>query len=172
MTVSGQRNAFVNCDFEGMGDTTASVSSTSRNLKITAGENYFRHCNIGLDTVARTNANASVEVASNAARTLFESCTFPIYSSDGLQYALLVAAASGFDRWILFRNCTFIATGTATAQLFHLATSAGSGGGFLALDYQCAAFNVTAVGDTGTKAQVYLSGIASTNGGNIAHIAT
>lgn len=32
MTVSGQRNAFINCDFEGMGDTTASADAGSRNL--------------------------------------------------------------------------------------------------------------------------------------------
>ena len=160
MTVSGQRNAFLNCDFEGMGDTTASGDAGSRNLLISAGENYFNHCNVGLDTVQRTNHNASVEISGNAARTIFENCTFPVDSSDGLQYMLLGAAAAAMDRFVLFKGCIFLnalnSGSTILAELFHLVASVG---GIAILDINCAWIG-TAIGDTATKAQVYMAGVA------------
>jgi hypothetical protein len=160
MTVSGQRNAFLNCDFEGMGDTTASADAGSRNLLLSAGENYFSHCNVGLDTVQRTNANASVEISGNAARNLFEDCIFSIDSSDGLQYILLVAAAAAMDRWVMFKRCMFInvlgSGSTILAALFHMVASCG---GIAILDHACG-WIATAIGDTTTKAQVYTAGVA------------
>jgi hypothetical protein len=165
LTVSGQRNAFINCDIEGMGDATGATDVGSRNILLTSGENFFQHCNIGLDTVTRTNANASVEVKGNAARNIFENCTFLFYSSDGLQYALLVAAASGLDRWIAFRFCDFInAVGsgsTAIAQLFKLAAAAG---GIAYVNADSGWAGVTAIGDATTKALTYAAGGTATNG--------
>ena len=165
LTVSGQRNAFINCDLEGMGDTTASVDAGSRNILLSAGENYFLHCNIGLDTVARTNANASVEITGNAARNRFENCTFLFDSTDGLQYALLVAAASAMDRWIMFEGCNFINSvgsgSTAIAQLFHLVAACG---GIAYLDPGCGWAGVTAIGDATTKGLTYAAGATATNG--------
>lgn len=172
LTVSGQRNAFINCDIEGMGDTTASADAGSRNILLSGGENYFSHCNIGLDTVARTNANASVEISSNAARNIFENCIFPIDSSDGLQYMLLVAAAAGMDRYVLFKGCLFLnalgSGSTILAQLFHMAASAG---GIAILDINCGWIG-TALGDATTKAQVYTSGVTATNVGGKMIVAT
>lgn len=160
LTVSGQRNAFINCDVEGMGDSTAATDAGSRNVLLSAGENYFQHCNIGLDTVTRTNANASVEISNNAARNIFENCTFPIYSSDGLQYILLVANAAGIDRFVAFRACLFMnalgSGSTILAVLFKLAASAG---GVALLDI-ASNWIATAIGDATTKAQVYMGGVA------------
>lgn len=166
MTVSGQRNAFLNCDIEGMGDTTASADAGSRSLLLSGGENYFSHCNIGLDTVARTNANASVEISSGAARTLFERCIFPVDSTDGLQYILLGAAASALDRWTLFRGCIMFSTvGTILAQLMHLAASVG---GKVILDAETNWY-ATVAGDATTVAQLLLGGAPSntTTGGKL-----
>lgn len=166
MTVSGTRNAFLNCDFEGMGDTTASVDAGSRNLLIKADENFFSHCNIGLDTVQRTNANASVEISGGAARTLFENCIFPLWSSDGLQYILLGAAASALDRWTLFRECAMFTTvGTILAQLFHLVASVG---GKVILD-PSTCWYATVAGDATTVAQLLLGGAPgnTTTGGKL-----
>ena len=165
MTVSGQRNAFINCDFEGMGDTTASSDAGSRNILISGGENYFGHCNVGLDTIARTNANASVEVTSGAPRNIFENCTFLIDSTDGLQYYLLGAAAAALDRFVLFKGCLFLnalnSGSTILAAIFHLVASVG---GLVILDVNCGWMG-TALGDTTTKAQVYTSGVTATNVG-------
>ena len=168
LTVTGSRNAFINCDIEGMGDSTSAVSSTSRNILLvgTAGENFFSHCNVGLDTVVRTSANASVEVKTGTPRNIFEDCTFLFFSSDGLQYALLGTGNTCLDRWILFKRCNFIATnaggGDAIAALFHFTTA--SAGGLLCCDNGCGMYNVTAIGDTTTKAQVFLAGGLATNG--------
>lgn len=169
LTVSGQRNAFINCDIEGMGDTTASVDAGSRNLLLSGGENFFQHCNVGIDTVTRTNANASVEISSGAARNIFEDCMFPIYSSDGLQYYVLTAAAAAMDRFTLFRNCLFLnALGSGSTILAVIFKLAAATGGLLLLDSRCGWMG-TATGDATTKAQLYLGAVAatSTTGGKL-----
>ena len=140
VTITGVRNAFLNVDFEGMGDTTGATDAGSRSILIKAGENYFNHCNIGLDTVQRTNANASVEIQSDAARTIFENCTFLFWSSDGLQYGFLAAAAASFDRFVLFKGCNFIAgVGTIIAAILHAVAGAAA---TICLDATCGVFNV------------------------------
>ncbi len=167
MTITGVRNAFINCDFEGMGDATGATSASSRILLIKSGgqENYFNHCNFGLDTVTRTGANATIEIQNGGPRNIFENCTFPILSSDGLQYAVLGAGTAALDRWLLLKNCQFICTnaggGLALAELFHLAASVG---GILCMDGASNAYRVTALGDSTTKAQVYVGGGTATNG--------
>lgn len=165
LTVSGTRNAFVNCHLAGMGDAASAADSGSRNIKLTGGENYFNHCTVGIDTVARTNANASVEIASGAARNVFDSCIFPLMSTDGLQYALLGAAAAALDRFVLFRNCQFInavgSTSVAIAELFHVAAAVG---GVIVMDGNSMWVGVTAVGDATTKALTYFGGGTATNG--------
>jgi hypothetical protein len=169
VTITGSRNAFVNCDFEGMGDATSATDAGSRCILISGGgqENFFKHCNVGLDTVERTNANASVEIAGGGPRNIFEDCTFPFWSSDGLQYALLANAAASLDRWVLFKGCNFIAgIGTAIAQLFHLAAAVG---GILCMDAQSASYLVTAYGDATTLTQIYLAGVAGTTASGVAH---
>ena len=168
LTVTGSRNAFVNCDIEGMGDSTSATSATSRNILIqgSGGENLFSHCNIGLDSVVRTNANASVELSAKTVRNSFEDCTFLMWSSDGLQYFLYGAAAGCLDRWVLFKGCNFInsvksGAGTACALAFVLPASAG---GQICFDSTSGLYGVTAIGDTATKAQTYVSGGTATNG--------
>lgn len=162
MTITGSRCAFLNCDFEGMGDTASATDAGSRSILISGGgqENYFGHCNIGLDTVVRTNANSSVEIAGGGPRNLFENCTFPVDSSDGLQYMLLCANAAALDRWVFFKACMFMnalgSGSTILAQLFHMVASSG---GIALLDINCN-WIATAIGDTATKAQVYMGGVA------------
>ena len=167
LTVTGTRNAFVNCDIEGMGDSTAATSATSRNILLNGGgENYFGHCNIGIDTVIRTNANASVEVKGGTVRNSFEDCTFLLWSSDGLQYFLYGTGASCMDRWVFFKGCNFMnsvkpAGGTACALAFVLPATAG---GQVNFDATSGLFGVTAIGDATTKALTYVSGGTATNG--------
>lgn len=163
LTVTGTRNVFNNCDIEGMGDTTASADAGSRNILISGGgEHRFVHCNIGLDTVQRTNANASVEVKGGTVRNMFEDCTFLFDSSDGLQYALYGAAAACFDRFVFFKGCNFIAgVGTKIAAAFVVASGAG---GLICVDPTCGVYNFTAIADTTTKAQTWVAGGTATNG--------
>jgi len=162
-----QGNAFLGCAFQGMGDVTSATDAGSRCLLITGGaqENYFYGCYLGIDTVERTNANATVEIAGGGPRNIFEKCIFPFWSSDGLQYALLGAAAAAIDRWVLFIGCQFIATvagaGVAIAAAFHLVATVG---GILCFDSTSGLFNFTAIGDATTKAQIFVSGGTATDG--------
>jgi len=163
LTVTGTRNAFINCDIEGMGDTTGATDTGSRSILLNGGgENIFSHCNIGLDTVQRTGANASVEVKADTVRNIFENCTFLFWSSDGLQYALYGAAAACFDRFVLFKGCNFIA-GVGTKIAAACVVPAGAGG-LICFDATCGVFNFTAIGDATTKTQTWVSGGTATNG--------
>ena len=166
LTLSGSRCVFVNCDLEGMGDSTSATDAGSRDILISGGgEHLFQHCNIGLDTVIRTNANASVELKSGTARNIFENCTFLFYSSDGLQYGILANAAAAADRFTLLKGCNAInavgSGGTAEAVFAKLAASSG---GILCFDSGSGLFGFTAIGDATTKAQTYVSGGTATNG--------
>lgn len=164
VTITGSRNAFVNCDFEGMGDVTSATDAGSRCILISGGgqENFFQHCNIGLDTVERTLHNASVEIAGGGPRNIFEDCTFPFWSSDGEQYILLAAAAQALDRWVLFKGCNGIAgLGAAIAEAFHAVAGQN---GVICFDSNCGLFNFTAIGDATTKGQTFVSGGTATNG--------
>lgn len=169
MTVSGQRNAFVNCDFEGMGDTTSATDAGSRNVKITGGENYFGHCNVGLDTVTRTGANASVEFASATARNYFENCSFPFLSGDGATLGVLGTGASCMDRWQLFKFCTFIncikSGGSAMTVLASLTNA--SPGGLLAY-HDCVLIGITKFGDTLGLANSYSYGAVNSTANSLA----
>ncbi len=170
MTVSGSRNAFINCDFEGMGDLGGVVVSPtdagSRNLKLTGGENYFGHCNVGLDTVTRTGANASVEFASGCARNYFENCTFPFLSGDGATLGILGTGAACMDRWQLFKNCVFMncVKSTATTMTALISLTSASPGGMIVMQ-DCMSVGSTKLGDTNALANTFIYGpVASTAG--------
>ena len=168
MTVSGTRNVFVNCDIEGMGDTTASVSTTSRNLLLSGGgENRFAHCNIGLDTIARTGANASVEFTGRTPRNIFEDCSFLFLSTDGNQYGLYAAAAGSLDRFALFHRCVFLNSTASggTALTYLVKSAAAQGGWFILKDCGSVGFTVIAGSDANSKAATLIIGAASGAGG-------
>lgn len=163
MGITGSRNAFINCDFEGMGDTTGATDAGSRCIKIATGgqENYFGHCNIGLDTVSRTTSNASVEIAGGGPRNMFENCTFVFMAGDATINGLLCSGAASLDRWVLFKNCTFInavqSTATAMTGLVKLSASVG---GMVCIQNSFSA-GITSLGaDATSKAQMYIYGAA------------
>ena len=163
VTISGSRNAFVNCDFEGMGDATGAASATSRCILITGGgqENYFSHCNVGLDTVQRTGANASIEMQNGSTRNLFENCTFILDSGDGDQFVLYGAAAGAIDRWNLFRNCAFInaiqSGATAVAAIVSLPAAVGG----MVVMQDCISVGFTKLGTANALGQMYVYGQAA-----------
>ena len=170
MLVSGTRNAFINCDIEGMGDTTSATSAGSRNLVVSADENFFGHCNVGLDTVSRTGANASVEFKSGCARNIFENCTFPFWSGDGNTLGVLGTGNACVDRFQLFRNCVFVnsiksGSGTAMTVLGSFTTNAP--GGLLAY-HHCLLIGITKFGDTNGLANSYCYGAANSTSNSLA----
>ena len=165
---AGGRNAYQNVNIQGMGDAASAGGSAARTLKITSQENTFTDCVLGLDTVARSAANATVELASGTARNSFIGCTFPFQTSAATPLGVLASAASAIDRWQLFQQCTFINNIKSTStQMSALATLPASAGGLLLMK-DCTMVGITEFGsDATTLGQIYVDGasvVAATSG--------
>ena len=113
VSVTGQRNHFVNCQISGIGHSELD-DSTSRSLKVSGSENTFSHCYIGLDTILRATATAEVEIAATAARNIFEDCIFNSYTSLSTFKAV---AATTLERFVIFKDCMFIAVQGITSAV-------------------------------------------------------
>lgn len=165
-TDTGGRNYYQNVNFGGAADTASAQSTSSRSLKIGgSGENTFVNCTIGLDTVTRTVANASLEFASGTPRNTFRNCTFPFQTSSATTLGIIGTGAANMDRWQLFENCSFINNvQSASTTMSGLATLAASSGGLLLMK------NSTLVGitefgtDATSRGQIYVDGAAPTAG--------
>lgn len=159
-TDSGARNYYTNVDFGGIGDAVSAASAGSRSLKISGGgEHLFNMCTIGLDTVARGAANASLEFSGGTARSKFLECDFPFQTSASTPLGIIVSAAAGSDRWQKFDRCCFInniqSTSTTMAGLSTLAASMGG----LLLMKDCSLVGITEYGtDATSRGQIYIDG--------------
>lgn len=109
--VTGNRNYFENVHFAGIAGALAYAvgGSASRSLYITGGENLFKHCTIGIDTVSKAGSQVELAFASNAPRNRFEDCEFlSFHTAAGGNGALFVSIpASGIDRTVVFKDCLF-----------------------------------------------------------------
>ena len=131
---AGQRNQYNNCAFLGMANATGGASQTgSRSLTVGGvggnGENTFTDCIIGLDTITRSAANASLEFINGTPRNVFRNCIFPCLTSSASALFVL-ATASSMDRFQLFDNCAFIndISSTSTTMTVGMTVSASAGG--------------------------------------------
>jgi hypothetical protein len=93
------------------------------------GENTFTNCVIGLDTITRSAANASLEFLNQTPRNVFRNCIFPILTSSASALWVL-AGATSMDRFQLFDNCAFInaISSTSTTMTAGMTISASAGG--------------------------------------------
>jgi len=161
VTVTGSRNYFGNCHIAGMGDAASAEHAGSRSLKIGAsgsGENVFADCTIGVDTVTRSAANASVEFAGATARNVFRGCLFPFMTDDAGALGILGTGNGCVDRFNLFDNCAFInaikSTSTGMTVLASFTTTTPGG---MVIFKDCAMVGVTKFGDTNALANSYLN---------------
>lgn len=170
-TESGSRNYHYNVQFGGMGDAGSAADAGSRSIKITGGENTFDSCVVGLDTVTRSAANASVEFASGTARNVFRNCLFPFQTSSATVLGYIGTGAASIDRTQYFLGCQFInnVASTSTAMT-GLGTLAASAGGLLYFDATTTILGVGEFGtDATTRAQCYVGSAApSASAGGIA----
>lgn len=168
MEVTGQRNSFNGVDLLGPGSTAAIQGTGSRTVKITGGgENTFVNCTLGLDTVTKTVANATLEFASATARNRFDRCVFPMYGSGNGQFWVIGTGAGCMDRWQLFTNCWFlnnVESGSANLTAATSLTNAAAGG--MLVMANCNLVGATKWGDTNALAQMYVSNVggAATDG--------
>lgn len=169
VTVTGGRNKFSSCHIAGMGDAASAGSAGSRCLKISGtGENQFVNCTIGIDTVTRTAANASVEFAGGCPRNEFIHCYFPFMTSAATPLGVIVSAAAGSDRTQFFENCIFDnAIKSSSTVMTALSTLAASMGGMHVYRF-CTMVGITDFGSDSTSlAQIYVDGpsvVAATSG--------
>jgi len=158
VTVTGSRNVFQNCHIAGMADDASAQSTGSRNLKLSGSENLFASCVVGVDTVARTVANASVEFSGGCQRNVFRQCEFPFYATNSGVLGVLGTGASCIDRQHGFEDCNFVnavksGAGTGMAVLVSF-TNAAPGG--LLYFKRCMTVGVTKFGDTNGLACSYI----------------
>jgi hypothetical protein len=107
LVVSGGRNRIENCQISGIGDTSMDDAG-SCSLAVTGGENYFKRCYIGLDTVLRGGAGALTEIhipnSTSQTRTIFEDCIVMSYTSLTTWKAIQIDAGSAHTAtWL--KNC-------------------------------------------------------------------
>lgn len=145
---SGGNNYYSSCSFLGMANATGAAAQTgSRSLTVGgggSGENTFENCQIGLDTVARSAANYSLEFLSGSPRNTFRNCIFPCFAT-ATSPAFINAGAASIDRFQAFDNCYFIneikSGGSSTlAQAFNVSSSSG---GVIFMN-NCGVYGVTA----------------------------
>lgn len=160
-TVTGSRNYHWNVNFGAMGDTASGADAGSRAIKIGSGgsgENTFDSCVVGLDTVVRAAANASVEFAGGTPRNLFRNCIFPFQCSAATPLGILTSGAAALDRWQTFQNCAFINnTKSTSTTMTALATMAASSGGLVFLQ-DCQTIGMTDLfSDATTAGQMFIN---------------
>jgi hypothetical protein len=157
LTLTGSRNRFTRCHIAGMADTASAHDAGSRCVKFSGGgEHLFEECVIGVDTVDRDAANATIEFAGGTARNVFNNCVFPIRATATSPLLVKAAAAAASDRFQLFKNCVITNHGASSLKLCTLAASIGGFIGFV----DCRTLGV--FGGYGTDAtslgQIYITG--------------
>lgn len=159
-TDSGGRNAYDNVNIQGLADAASAQGTAARTLKISgSGEHTFNNCTLGLDTVTRTVANATLEFSGGTTRSVFRNCIFPFMTSAATPLGIIVSAAAGSDRFQLFDRCTFInAVQSTSTTMSALSTLAASMGGMLVMK-DCTLVGITEFGsDATSRGQIYVDG--------------
>lgn len=167
-TDTGNRNCYVNVNFQGMADAASAQDTGSRSLKIGAagsGEHTFIRCTIGEDTIARTVANASLEFAGGTPRNRFIECLFPFFTSNAGVLGILGTGAACMDRWQSFERCVFVNNIKSTStQMTVLASLTNASPGGLMMVKDCTVIGATKWGDTNALANTYVDGGPPTAG--------
>jgi hypothetical protein len=167
--ITGSRNYFGNIQFGGMGAAAGAAVATSYIIYLNGGgENTFEHCSIGLETIQRDAANASVIVRNGAQRNTFVDCQFPMAASDTDPLWVDVNATNALNgstmtfRRCLFRNLLNISSAATPAVVTVVAADAN---GTVYFD-QCGA-QATAWAANSTRVQV-TNGAAGVAAGGLA----
>lgn len=171
--VSGARNYFENVAIMSMVNTNTGDEADSSVLKLSGGsENTFRNCYIGVDTSARSQANASVEFESAATRNSFFDCMFTMFATAATPVFVEASSNSDIDRWVLFERCKFINPDTMDAcstitQAFNAVNGSNLGG--IILVYNCVFNGVSNIFD-GDSTSIRISGFTNEDTGDEANM--
>lgn len=167
-TDAGGRNSYQGINFGGMADATSAADAGSRIVKLGAtsgasGENLFVDCTFGLDTIARSAANASIEFTTGSKRNVFINAKFVARCTAATPIMLKSSGTNPLETYQLFENPVFInqqANGSGTTMT-GVATLAAAGNGNVILRNP-SRFNITDWGTDATSlAQIYVDGAAT-----------
>jgi len=110
VSVTGGRNYFENVHFAGGGHATMAINGGA-SLKLDGAEEcLFRHCTIGVDTVAAATGHVGVLFDGSAQRNVFEDCHVSMYAGHTGAAFVEVADVTGIDRYTIFKDCLFTNT--------------------------------------------------------------
>lgn len=166
VSVTGGRNYFENVHFAGGGHATMAIDGAASLKLDSAEENLFRHCTIGVDTIAAGNGCAGMVVDSTAPRNVFEDCMFTMYAGHAGAKFVEIADNAGFDRYLLFKNCLFINDATAYTMTEAFTVPAGMGSAtHRIILHNCSILGAGDVEDN-DRGIVYMNMGAITAGGN------
>jgi len=157
---TGGRNCYDNVEFLGFGSSNTAALTTARAfvLNTNTGETTWRNCYFGTDTVARTAANYTLEIAGAAPRLTMIGCKFAAYlTGSGASASHLLIGSAGIDRWLDIKDCIFAADtlsggSVAMTQAFNIS---GSAGGYV-LAKDCWFFGATNV-ETSASSVLYMT---------------
>lgn len=172
VSVSGSRNYFHNVHIVGIVNAHTGDEATGVDLLIDGGsENLFKHCTIGVDTVARSTTNASVELTTAATRNTFEECLFPMLADNAGALFVKADGSGDLDRFVLFKNCDFInAVESGGSSLTSAANVHNTAGGLVMFSgCQIAGADDIAAADNGN---VWVSGVGGAATGGLGIVAT
>lgn len=128
----GGRNCYDNVEILGFGGTGTAGNTGARAMLISGntGENTFRNCIFGVDTVSRTVANYTLEFTGGSPRNWFMDCEFEMDAGAATPAHLYTAAGAAIDRYAIFERCIFgNATGSAATTINQVASIAAAAGG-------------------------------------------
>lgn len=172
VAVSGARNYFHNVHIVGIVNNNSGDEAAAVDLLIDGGqENLFKHCTIGIDTVARSVANASIELTTQAARNVFEDCLLPMLADAGTPVFVKADGSTDLDRFTLFKNSALINAMESGATILTSAVNVHNSAGGLVMFHgsQIAGATNVAAADNGN---VYVDGVGGAGTGGLSIIAT
>ncbi|KKL08256.1 hypothetical protein LCGC14_2577660 [marine sediment metagenome] len=139
MEVTGSRNSFDGVAIMGIGATAGAARAGSYDLYLNGGgENVFRNCSIGVETIQRSAANANVRIRNRAQRNQFEDCDFVVSASSN---AVLNIDADSNDALggstMVFKRCfmrNLLGIPSGVAQTVSITFDAANNGTIYVLD--------------------------------------
>lgn len=107
--ITGSRNYFGNVHFGGMGAAAGAARAGSYIMYLNGGsENLFDHCGIGMRSVARSAANASVKIANGAQDNEFRNSRFIMYPTANSPLFLDASGSNALNgSFMVFTECSF-----------------------------------------------------------------
>lgn len=163
--VTGGRNYFENVHFAGIGHATGQGDVVGARSLLLAGaeENTFVDCTIGVDTIARSVANAELEFTTQARRNIFKDCRFLSFAdADTHLFIKADAAASAIDRFALFENCLFYNAIDSTATAMTEAAAIHSSLSGMLIMRNCSLIGATDWEAATVSGKMYIDGAAPT----------